>query len=1096
MKKILLGALALFLTYTTIGQVTVGKEFETSKQHFEEYFKKYGEENYVSAKSEIIKIHPNDTAYEEALVHLSDVYYMMEEYDKAIAIAQKGTEIGHTYLSNFHLLLGNAIDKSGDSLKAIESYLESAKLFPNYYRFWYKAARVSERIGNYDDAYKYYQESLKRNWFHANTHYYLGRMMARLDHATEASLSFQTFLIFKAGTEDASVGVGQLFKVYDDGTEDKYEKHETEDLFPTIDKLITSKVAYNKDYAKTSRFKIKHVFWYQTDMVWRQINDYDGEDNFYTENYFPFIKALASNSTQYTNYSYLNWYQQEVKYLKKAKKGSEPFLYWYTKEGTKIASLHPMYDNNGKELKGNRVYNPKGELIGMGEMKYGLENFQPTGKWQYFHTNGKVSAEGKYSEFSKKEGVWKYYADDGIPTQEISYKGGLLDGKLVLYHDNGVVSEERQYSNDERKGPSKTYYMNGVLKEEFEVSNGALNGLYTFYDKHGNKVSETNYKEGKREGKRTSYHANGKTEAKMAYKSGELDGAYESYYWNGQLKDKGKYAEGVAIGDWEEHFINGNLYAKYSYDDKGILKDTISYFRADGKTISQKVTAAKKGNKDGVSINFDEYGKKYEVEYWKNSELTAFEYYSNGELVSKEEVKSGLAFTQYHKNGKKASEKKYTKGFAEGTWTYYFPTGEKSSEMVYEKGKRNGISTWYHRTGETQEKTNYEEGEANGFLKGYHDNGELSFKGYYKNGEKAGPWVYFNQFGDSTSYKYYIDGVIVKSAIYFSEKGKRDREIHFNEMMDIAGEYYDTTGQIYHRTKTDKKGNDQEVIKFTNGQSKFEGTRVNGFYEGPAKWYFPNGKIRGEGSYKDGKMHGKFKWYYPSGKLRSELNYDYDDRNGKNTWYYENGKVKEEGTYIQGMLDGLYTEYHESGNKSAETNYLLGDRHGIQTLYTDKGEVKWRRHFRFGNLTGFSYQKTDGSFTDEQPLLYGFGTMKTYYKNGKVSREGEYQNYTLHGIYKEYWSNGKLKEEGDYGKYGDLVGEYKFYHDNGKLEKAKTYKNGILHGPVKTYDKQGKLLTVENYYNGSEEGVWEKYENGKLVSKVVYYDGEIIEIIK
>jgi antitoxin component YwqK of YwqJK toxin-antitoxin module len=1096
MKKILFGAFALILSSSVYGQVKVGKEFETSIEHFKEYFKKYESENYVSAKNEIIKIHPNDTAYEEALVHLSDVYFMMEEYDKAIAVAKKGTEIGHTYLSNFHLLLGNAIDESGDSLKAIESFLESAKLFPNYYRFWFKAARVSERIGNYDDAYKYYQESLKRNWFHANTHYYLGRMMARLDHTTEAALSFQTFLIFKAGTDDASVGVNQLFQAYDDGTENKYEDHGTEDMFPSIDKIITSKVAYDKAYAKTSRFKIKHVFWYQTDLVWRQIDEYDGKDNFYTENYFPFIKKLASNSTQYMNYSYLNWYNQDVKYMKKAKKGSEPFIYWFTEEATKIASKFPMYDNDGKELKGNRVYDPKGELIGMGEMKFGIANFQPTGKWEFFHKNGKVSAEGEYSQFSKKEGLWKYFADDGTPTQFITYKNGELDGKLSLFHENGVISEERTYSNGEREGASTSYYMNGVKKETYNVVNNSLDGMYTYYDKYGNKVSETNYKEGKLEGTRISYLANGKIESKANYKDDKLDGEYERYFWTGQLKEKGKYDKGVAVGNWVENYINGNLYAKYSYDEKGILTDTITYFQADGKTISQKVTANKKGNKNGVSINYDEYGKKYEVEFWKNSELTGFEYYSNGQLVSKEEIKSGLEFTQYHKNGKKASEKKYTKGSAEGTWSYYFPTGEKSSEIVYEKGNRSGISTWFHRSGEIKEKTNYIKEGANGFIKGYHDNGQLKFKGYYMNDAKAGPWVYFNQFGDTVSYKYYIDGIIVKSAIYYSETGKRDREIHFNEMMDIAGEYYDTTGHIYHRTKADKKGNDEEIIKFTNGQTKFAGTRVNGFYEGPAKWYFPDGTLRGEGTYKDGKMHGKFKWYYKSGQIKSELNYDYDDRDGKNTWYYENGKIQEEGTYIQGMLDGLYTEYHENGKKSAEIEYLLGDRHGTHTVYNNKGELMWRRHFSFGNLSGFSYQKSDGSFTETQPLLYGFGKMITKYKNGKPSREGEYKNYTLHGPYKEYWSNGQLKEESDYGNYGDLVGEFKSYHENGKVHEVKNYENGVLHGSYKTYDKNGKLESVKNYYNGSKEGIWETYVNGKLSTKVVYYDGEIIDIIK
>lgn len=90
--------------------------------------------------------------------------------------------------------------------------------------------------------------------------------------------------------------------------------------------------------------------------------------------------------------------------------------------------------------------------------------------------------------------------------------------------------------------------------------------------------------------------------------------------------------------------------------------------------------------------------------------------------------------------------------------------------------------------------------------------------------------------------------------------------------------------------------------------------------------------------------------------------------------------------------------------------------------------------------------------------------VKTYFMNGQLESEIEYENYlqkTHHGSYKEWYEDGQLERELSY--YHDkLNGPLKTYWPDGTLKRSDEFADGLfLNGKV--YDRTGKEATYCMY---------------------------------
>ena len=140
--------------------------------------------------------------------------------------------------------------------------------------------------------------------------------------------------------------------------------------------------------------------------------------------------------------------------------------------------------------------------------------------------------------------------------------------------------------------------------------------------------------------------------------------------------------------------------------------------------------------------------------------------------VFKNGYKNGI-FTEYHINGQKKSECKYTNGLRDGKCTEWFTNGQKKSSYTYENGAiLDGNYITYLENGKKETKSTYKNGriiisgkyENDKFIVllklmvEFYPNGKKESEGYLKNGKKDGLWVEWYEDGLKKSIRNYKDG--------------------------------------------------------------------------------------------------------------------------------------------------------------------------------------------------------------------------------------------------------------------------------------------------------------------------------------------------
>jgi len=138
---------------------------------------------------------------------------------------------------------------------------------------------------------------------------------------------------------------------------------------------------------------------------------------------------------------------------------------------------------------------------------------------EFFHRSGKTAATGGYIG-KIKDGIWKYYDENGIFYLQESYKAGVKHGKFLQFTSEGKLMEEINYEDGLKHGPwikyfsegplmfectmvhgkmegmTKTYYKSGVLNKEGKFVNDVMEGPWKIYNESGSLVKVYQYKNG------------------------------------------------------------------------------------------------------------------------------------------------------------------------------------------------------------------------------------------------------------------------------------------------------------------------------------------------------------------------------------------------------------------------------------------------------------------------------------------------------------------------------------------------------------------------------------------------------------------------
>ncbi len=111
------------------------------------------------------------------------------------------------------------------------------------------------------------------------------------------------------------------------------------------------------------------------------------------------------------------------------------------------------------------------------------------------------------------------------------------------------------------------------------------------------------------------------------------------------------------------------------------------------------------------------------------------------------------------------------------------------------------------------------------------------------------------------------------------------------------------------------------------------------------------------------------------------------------------------------------------------------------------------------------------------------GTWKYYHQNSKeIMTLENYRDGKLEGLRSVFFLNSKIAEETIYKK-GIRDGVYKKYTEKGIVLESATYKNGEYNGVSIYKDPDGNIVAKGNFNNGVKVGIWQFFENGKLVSE-------------
>jgi antitoxin component YwqK of YwqJK toxin-antitoxin module len=321
----------------------------------------------------------------------------------------------------------------------------------------------------------------------------------------------------------------------------------------------------------------------------------------------------------------------------------------------------------------------------------------------------------------RKQGLWKFFHENGLVQLEGKYANDLKDGFFKEYDESGKLLATSKWVEGElqenaaelvRLDIVRDYYPDGSVMTMQTFRNGVAQGVRRDYDENGNIVSGAFYKDGEKVGEG------------ITLEDGVRDGVWKEFYNNGVLRGEGVYEKGVKVGVWKYYHPNGQLEQTGEFDKKGRLKGTWVW------------------------------------------------YYPSGKVLREENYRSGLLdglMTEYDEAGNIIAEGEYIEGLEEGPWVYQY--GDFREEGSYSYGYRNGYWKSFDSSGELLFEGEFIDNNPNGKHLFYWDNGKVKDEINYLMGMKDGDWRKFNydgslflviSFDNGIEKKY--DGVTIKPA--------------------------------------------------------------------------------------------------------------------------------------------------------------------------------------------------------------------------------------------------------------------------------------------------------------------------------------------
>ena len=369
----------------------------------------------------------------------------------------------------------------------------------------------------------------------------------------------------------------------------------------------------------------------------------------------------------------------------------------------------------------------------------------------------------------------KWYAYPDVLIRTIPYVNGKENGICLLYDASGQIVGDIEYrdgyivrkeninrtdANGFKQGIWKYFFENGLLSMEGVYLNGKKNGFFKYYTEEGNfdRIEKWEHDiliedavETKQLDRKVEYHPNGKIKTEAYYYKGIPDGIRREYaedekviksylFSKGMLMGEGIVDDnGKKQGDWKEFYASGALRAKGKYLNSKPIEKWIYYF--EDKSIEIEGSYTRKGEKDGEWL-------------W---------YYPNGNLLSKETYLDGLPDGENYSltlAGDTLECGRFAAGQEEGMW--YYMNDSIRIEGSYSEGKREGVWKTCYSSGKLKSSRSYFNNELDGKIMEFWENGAKKRESTYINGLLNGNEYKYDEEGNVLFITTYRMGVEIK----------------------------------------------------------------------------------------------------------------------------------------------------------------------------------------------------------------------------------------------------------------------------------------------------------------------------------------------
>jgi len=109
--------------------------------------------------------------------------------------------------------------------------------------------------------------------------------------------------------------------------------------------------------------------------------------------------------------------------------------------------------------------------------------------------------------------------DDNLVIMEMPFKDGKKEGIQKWYHENGNLRLETPYKDNKQEGFARHYYESGKLWWETPYKDGKVEGVERWYYESGPLQEEFSFKNGKQDGYRQIYTESGRLLMKLLYRN-------------------------------------------------------------------------------------------------------------------------------------------------------------------------------------------------------------------------------------------------------------------------------------------------------------------------------------------------------------------------------------------------------------------------------------------------------------------------------------------------------------------------------------------------------------------------------------------------